>query len=159
MEPTIKEISAAHPSKGTTKATTIVAADVINPHVAAALALKGIFKRKHASAASEGLLSPRISALDGRIQPNDYLHKIICKVAHMVSSASSLPIGIDSRLEIDTHANMVVLGKNCFIFYTVHGRTCDVEPFNQSLGVGLKVFQLLMQLWRMIAPLNMRLTF
>lgn len=76
-----------------------------------------------------------ISALEGRSNPNEHLHKIICQVVHTVSSAFSSPIGIDSRSELDSHANMMVLGKNCFIFDTVHGRTCDVEPFDRSLGV------------------------
>ena len=34
---------------------------------------------------------------------------------------------------------MMVLGKNCFIFDTVHGRTCDVEPFDRSLGVAKSI--------------------
>jgi hypothetical protein len=47
--------------------------------------------------------------------------------------------GIDSRTELDSHANMVVLGVNCFVFDTVHGRTCDVEPFDRTLGTAKKV--------------------
>ena len=33
----------------------------------------------------------------------------------------------------------MVLGKNCFIFDTVHGQTCDVEPFDRSLGVAKSI--------------------
>ena len=34
---------------------------------------------------------------------------------------------------------MVVLGKNCFVFDGVHGKTCDVEPFDPSIGTTKKV--------------------
>ena len=34
---------------------------------------------------------------------------------------------------------MVVLGKHCFVFDTVHDRTCDVEPFDKTLGVAQKI--------------------
>ena len=34
---------------------------------------------------------------------------------------------------------MVVLGKHCFVFDTVHDRTCDVEPFDKTLGVARKI--------------------
>jgi hypothetical protein len=43
------------------------------------------------------------------------------------------------RTELDSHANMVVLGKNCFIFDNVHGRTCEVEPFDRTLGTAKHV--------------------
>ena len=33
-----------------------------------------------------------------------------------------------STSELDSHANMVVLGKDAFIFEST-GRTCNVEPF------------------------------
>lgn len=41
---------------------------------------------------------------------------------------------IESRTKLDSHANMVVLGKHSFIFDYVNGRTCEVEPYNPSLG-------------------------
>ena len=44
-----------------------------------------------------------------------------------------------SRSELDSHANMVVLGRNCFVFDGVHGKTCDVEPFDPKLGKAKKV--------------------
>ena len=46
---------------------------------------------------------------------------------------------IDPRTELDSHANMVVLGRNCFVFDNVHGRTCDVEPFDKTIGIAKKV--------------------
>lgn len=39
----------------------------------------------------------------------------------------------DPRTELDSHANMVVLGSNCFVFEW-SGRTCTVKPFTDSLG-------------------------
>lgn len=40
---------------------------------------------------------------------------------------------IDPRTELDTHANMVVLGKNCFVFDHVQGRTCEVASYNPAM--------------------------
>ena len=37
-------------------------------------------------------------------------------------------------MQLDSHANMVVLGKNCFVFDRVNGRTCEVESFDKNLG-------------------------
>ncbi len=34
---------------------------------------------------------------------------------------------------------MMVLGRHCFVFDTVHGRTYDVEPFDRSLGVAKSI--------------------
>lgn len=39
----------------------------------------------------------------------------------------------DPRSELDSHANMVVLGKNAFIFEST-GRTCNVHAYDPSLG-------------------------
>ena len=49
---------------------------------------------------------------------------------------SSLPA---LRTELDTHANMVVLGKHCFVFDRIHGKTCEVEPFDPSLGTAKEI--------------------
>lgn len=40
---------------------------------------------------------------------------------------------LDPKSELDLHANMVVLGKNCFVF-EYSGRSCSVHPFTDSLG-------------------------
>ena len=40
---------------------------------------------------------------------------------------------VDPRTELDSHANMVVLGKNCFVFEW-SGRTCNVHSFSDKLG-------------------------
>ena len=40
----------------------------------------------------------------------------------------------DSKSELDSHANMIVLGEDCFIFEST-GKTCNVEPFSTELGI------------------------
>ena len=44
----------------------------------------------------------------------------------------------DPRTELDTHANMVVLGCNSFVFEST-GRTCNVHPFSSDLGTAKNV--------------------
>jgi hypothetical protein len=44
-----------------------------------------------------------------------------------------------SRTELDSHANMVVMGCNCFVFDNVDSRTCDVTPFDPSIGQSKQV--------------------
>ena len=39
----------------------------------------------------------------------------------------------DPRTELDSHANMAVVGRHSFIFEST-GRTCDVTPFTPELG-------------------------
>ena len=38
------------------------------------------------------------------------------------------------RTELDSHANMVVLGSNAFIFYAAQDQTCDIQPYDPSIG-------------------------
>ena len=45
---------------------------------------------------------------------------------------------INFKSELDSHANMVVLGKECFIFEST-GKTCNVLPFNTELGIASDV--------------------
>ena len=47
--------------------------------------------------------------------------------------------GLDSRSELDSHANMVVVGKDAFIFDGVDGKTCEVEPFDPSIGTAKRI--------------------
>ena len=54
-----------------------------------------------------------------------------------------IPDNENSRSELDTHVNMMVLGKNSFIFETT-GRTCNVEPFPLNWAF-LKMFLLWME--------------
>ena len=44
----------------------------------------------------------------------------------------------DPRTELDSNANMVVLGAHAFIFESTN-RTCNVQPFDPSLGTALKI--------------------
>ena len=44
----------------------------------------------------------------------------------------------DSRTEIDSHANMVVLGAHAFIFESTNC-TCNVQPVDPSLGTASKI--------------------
>ena len=39
----------------------------------------------------------------------------------------------DPRTELDSHVNMVVIGAHAFIFESTN-RTCNVQPFDTSLG-------------------------
>ena len=48
-------------------------------------------------------------------------------------SVDTLPT-LESRTELYSHANMVVLGRNWFVFDEFHARTCDVELFYTSIG-------------------------
>ena len=43
------------------------------------------------------------------------------------------------RSEVDSHANMVLLGKDSYIFDGVQNRTCNVQPFDPSLGISRKI--------------------
>ena len=38
------------------------------------------------------------------------------------------------RTELNTHAYMRVLGRQCYVFDTVQGRHCDVQPYGCVLG-------------------------
>ena len=44
----------------------------------------------------------------------------------------------DPSTELDSHANMVVLGEHDFIFESTN-RTCNVQPFDSSLGTASKI--------------------
>ena len=44
----------------------------------------------------------------------------------------------DSRTDLDSHANTVVLGTHAFIFESTK-RACNVQPFDPSLGIASKI--------------------
>ena len=44
----------------------------------------------------------------------------------------------DPRTELDSHANMIVLRKNSFVFEST-GRICNVELFSTDLGMATNV--------------------
>ena len=47
--------------------------------------------------------------------------------------------GPEPRTELDSHANMVVLGKHAFAFDSIQGKHCDAQPFNPKIGQATKV--------------------
>ncbi len=61
------------------------------------------------------------------------------------AASTSVPLSVataaaaESRSELDSHANMVVLGRNCFVFDDIDGKCCDVAPFDPSLGISKSV--------------------
>ena len=63
------------------------------------------------------------------ILPNEHL---CFQISSVIASASTTVKNDLPRTELDSHANMVVLGKNCFIFEKT-GRTCDVSGFSPTL--------------------------
>ena len=73
-----------------------------------------------------------VSIIEGSILvPNAYVSSIL----YLASTTDlSEAMGIDPRTELDSHVNMAVLGKNCFVFDNVHGHTCDVAPYDSSIG-------------------------
>ena len=63
------------------------------------------------------------------IEPNEHVKAIIMASETMPAS----DMDQDPTSELDSHANMVVLGKNCFVFEW-SGQLCSVHPFSDSLG-------------------------
>ncbi len=55
---------------------------------------------------------------------------IINAASQLASKASA----VDPKSELDSHANMVVLGRNSFVFEW-SGKHCNVKPFDSSLGM------------------------
>jgi hypothetical protein len=75
--------------------------------------------------------------------PNDHtINTIISMISaqDMNSSHDSIPNSpaISSRSELDSHANMMVLGRNSFIFESTN-RSCNVKPFSSELGIAENV--------------------
>ena len=74
----------------------------------------------------------------GLVPNNHIIHAVISSIEssnHLASGDESSSI---SRSELDLHANMVVLGWNAFIFES-SGRTCNVRPFSDELGIAKDV--------------------
>ena len=66
------------------------------------------------------------------------LSRLVCTVEAIVSTATGQTTVAAPRTELDSHANMVVLGCNSFIFEKT-GRTCNVKPFSSDLGIAQNV--------------------
>ena len=61
--------------------------------------------------------------------PNDHLLlSISSALSNSISITDDLP-----RTELDSHANMAVLGKHCFVFEN-SGRSCDVSAFSPTIA-------------------------
>ena len=71
-------------------------------------------------------MAPPTSKEGSDTQPNKHLMA-------RISVSRSSEVGTTSRTELDSHANMVVLGSDCFIFENT-GRSCTVHPFSSDLG-------------------------
>ena len=65
--------------------------------------------------------------MDG-VTPNSHVSGIVGNVEIRLDEDHE-----DPRTELDSHANMVVLGAHCFIFEW-SGKTCAVQPFTSDLG-------------------------
>ena len=63
--------------------------------------------------------------------PNDHVVGIIYGASF--NNAESSEFEQYPKSELDSHANMVILGRNCFIFEW-SGRTCNVMSFTKTLG-------------------------
>ena len=59
------------------------------------------------------------------------------KVSSMPASAPTDLLAL--RTELDSHANMAVVGKHCVVFDKIYGKTCEVEPFDPSIGTAKEV--------------------
>ena len=40
----------------------------------------------------------------------------------------------NSHTELDSHTNMVIIGSNWFVFYSIHEKIYEVEPFDTYIG-------------------------
>ena len=65
--------------------------------------------------------------------PNAHISEVILIPASDMEASSD-----DLRTELDSHAKMVVLGLNSFVFEST-GRTFNVQPFSTNLGVAKHV--------------------
>ena len=71
---------------------------------------------------------------------NEHMIEYILPSVHAAigSASTGLAGSADPISELDSHANMVVLGHNAFIFEGT-GRTCNAQPFADELGVALNI--------------------
>ena len=55
-----------------------------------------------------------------------------------ISAASTIEYG-PLKSELDSHANMMVMGIHSHVFDSVFEKTCDVQPFDPTIGMATKV--------------------
>ena len=75
------------------------------------------------------------------VEPNANIVNLIISEVKAVTNADARGFDVNNcvtRTELDSHANMVVLGKYSYIFEST-GRTCNVKPFSEDLGVASDV--------------------
>lgn len=75
------------------------------------------------------------------IEPNSYILSSLVSSLQDATVAAATGSDIstaDPKTELDSHANMVVLGKNAYVFERT-GRTCNVKPFTTTLGTARDV--------------------
>ena len=64
------------------------------------------------------------------IKPNEH---IILSIVSALSESTSTPVTESPRTELDSHANMAVVGRHCFVFEKT-GRQCDVSAFSPNIA-------------------------
>ena len=77
-------------------------------------------------------MSDEGSCVVSSLMPNAHISEVMLVLTSDVGASSD-----DPRTELDSHANMVVLGSNSFVLEST-GRTCNVQPFSSNLGVAKK---------------------
>ena len=60
--------------------------------------------------------------------PNDHISALFLALSNLIDA----PLD-DPKSELDYHANMIVLGKHCFVFEW-YGKSCTVNTFDNCLG-------------------------
>ena len=70
--------------------------------------------------------------------PNEHLKFKINSLIGKISNFNSSYVQ-HSTTELDSHKNTALVGKDCYIFDHVNERTCDIEPFDPSVGKKSKV--------------------
>ena len=73
------------------------------------------------------------SCVVSSLVPNAHISEVILTIASDMEASFDNP-----RTELDSHANMVVLGLNSFVFEST-GKTCNVQPFSTELGIARDV--------------------
>ena len=75
----------------------------------------------------------------GNINPNQHtIQAVVAALKAQLSDINGIGHIFITKSELDSHANMIVLGKDCFIFETT-GKTCNVQPFSAELGVATNI--------------------
>ena len=77
----------------------------------------------------------------GSLCPNKHTIQVVIaalKAQSTVSSTSNINLPVIFKSELDSHTNMVVLGKKYFIFEST-GNKCNVGPFTSELGIAQNI--------------------